>query len=58
MQTRDAVELFLYVNREKVEVRLDADGIHFHQPGGSTDGVLPWSSALAMSLLPAGVRPG
>lgn len=43
----------LVVGRETIRVWLDDSGIHFrHADGSRTEGHLPWSVALAMSLLP------
>lgn len=41
---------------ETIHVWLDETGIHFrHANGSRTEGHLPWSLALAMSLLPPDV---
>jgi hypothetical protein len=41
---------------ETIRVWLDETGIHFrHAKGSRTEGHLPWSLALAMSLLPPDV---
>lgn len=41
---------------ETIRVWLDETGIHFrHANGSRTEGHLPWSLALAMSLLPPDV---
>ena len=48
---RELVELV--VGRETIRVWLDAAGIHFrHADGSRTEGHLPWTVAIAMSLLP------
>lgn len=49
--------VFLELEGERIEVRFDAGGIHFCQPGGSgTEGDLPWDLALAVSMLPEEAR--
>lgn len=49
--------LELEVGEEIVEVRLDTEGIHFRHPDGSeTQGHLSWDVAIAMSLLPEGMK--
>jgi hypothetical protein len=40
---------------ETIRVWLDETGIHFHSDGSRTEGHLPWSVAIAMSLLPPDV---
>ena len=50
------VDLKLCFGLEVIEVRLDAFGIHFSHEDGGAQGHLPWDTALAMSLLPPGVR--
>ena len=41
---------------ETIRVWLDETGIHFrHSSGSRTEGHLPWSLAIAMSLLPPDV---
>ena len=41
---------------ETIQVWLDETGIHFrHSNGSRTEGHLPWSVAIAMSLLPPDV---
>ena len=48
-----AVQLELLVGRETIRVWLDDSGIHFrHTDGSRTEGHLPWSVAIAMSLIP------
>ena len=48
---RELVELV--VGRETIRVWLDDAGIHFrHTDGSRTEGHLPWTLAIAMSLLP------
>ncbi|HTO55183.1 MAG TPA: hypothetical protein VMR50_17500 [Myxococcota bacterium] len=37
---------------EVIRVWLDETGIHFHSEGSRTEGHLPWTVAIAMSLLP------
>ena len=47
------VPLELVVGRETICVWLDDAGIHFrHAEGSSAEGHLPWSVAIAMSLIP------
>lgn len=49
-----AVRLELLVGCETIRVWLDDSGIHFrHTDGSRTEGHLPWSVAIAMSLVPA-----
>ena len=51
VERREQVELV--VGRETIRVWLDDAGIHFrHTDGSHTEGHLPWSVAIAMSLLP------
>jgi len=40
---------------ETIRVWLDETGIHFHSEGSRAEGHLPWSVAIAMSLLPPDV---
>jgi len=48
------VPLELVIGRETIRVWLDDAGIHFrHAEGSRTEGHLPWSVAIAMSLIPA-----
>ena len=48
------VPLELVIGRETIRVWLDDAGIHFrHADGSRTEGHLPWSVAIAMSLIPA-----
>lgn len=48
------VPLELVIGRETIRVWLDDAGIHFrHEDGSRTEGHLPWSVAIAMSLIPA-----
>ena len=48
------VPLELVIGRETIHVWLDDAGIHFrHADGSPTEGHLPWSVAIAMSLIPA-----
>ena len=48
------VPLELVIGRETIRVWLDDAGIHFrHADGSPTEGHLPWSVAIAMSLIPA-----
>jgi hypothetical protein len=48
------VPLELVIGRETIRVWLDDAGIHFrHADGSHTEGHLPWSVAIAMSLIPA-----
>ncbi len=50
-ERRELVELV--VGRETIRVWLDDAGIHFrHTDGSRTEGHLPWSVAIALSLLP------
>jgi len=45
--------LELVIGRETIRVWLDDAGIHFrHADGSTTEGHLPWSVAIAMSLIP------
>jgi hypothetical protein len=37
---------------ETIRVWLDETGIHFRSEGSRTEGHLPWTVAIAMSLLP------
>ena len=47
------VPLELVVGRETIRVWLDDAGIHFrHADGSSAEGHLPWTVAIAMSLIP------
>jgi hypothetical protein len=46
------VPLELIVGHERIRVWLDEAGIHFVQSGSTAEGHLPWSVALAASLLP------
>jgi hypothetical protein len=49
-----AVRLELMVGCETICVWIDDSGIHFrHTDGSRTEGHLPWSVAIAMSLIPA-----
>jgi len=49
-----ALRLELLVGCETIRVWLDDAGIHFrHTDGSRTEGHLPWSVAIAMSLIPA-----
>ncbi len=49
--------LELEVGEEIVEVRIEADGIHFCHPHGTeTRGHLSWDVAIAMSLLPDSLK--
>jgi hypothetical protein len=42
------------IGRETIQVWLDDAGIHFrHADRSHTEGHLPWSVAIAMSLIPA-----
>ncbi|HTO71730.1 MAG TPA: hypothetical protein VMR31_17855 [Myxococcota bacterium] len=43
------------INGEIIGVWLDETGIHFRADGTRTEGHLPWSVAIAMSLLPPDV---
>ncbi len=53
----DDAALELVVGDEVIEVRVDREGIHFrHASGEASEGCLPWDVAIAMSLLPEGVR--
>jgi hypothetical protein len=53
---RRGVPLELVIGGETIRVWLDETGIHFRHPDGSrTEGHLPWSVAIAMSLLPPDV---
>ena len=53
-ERRELVELV--IGRETIRVWLDDAGIHFrHTDGSRTEGHLPWSVAIAMSLLPPDV---
>jgi hypothetical protein len=47
------VPLELVIGQERIRVWLDDAGIHFrHADGSTTEGHLPWSVALAASLIP------
>ncbi len=47
------VPLELVIGRETIRVWLDDAGIHFrHADGSNAEGHLPWSVAIAMSLIP------
>ena len=46
------VPIELRIGAEVIDVWLDEDGIHFRQEGATAGGVLPWSIAIAMSLVP------
>ena len=48
----DSIELV--VGAETIGVWLDESGIHFRQPGTPREGLIPWSTALAVSMLPEG----
>jgi hypothetical protein len=49
--------LALQIGQEVVNIWFDAEGIHFRHPGGrSTEGILPWDLAMAMSLVPENKR--
>lgn len=53
----DDAALELAIGDEVIEVRVDREGIHFrHAGGGAAEGCLPWDVAIAMSLLPEGLR--
>ncbi len=53
----DDAALELAIGDEVIEVRVDREGIHFrHASGEASEGCLPWDVAIAMSLLPEGVR--
>jgi hypothetical protein len=46
------VRLELLIGRETIGVSIDGAGIHFrHADGSGTEGHLPWSVAIAMSLV-------
>jgi len=49
------VRVELVINGEIIGVWLDETGIHFRADGTRTEGHLPWSVAIAMSLLPPDV---
>ena len=47
------VPLKLFIDEELIDVWLDETGIYFRHPHGSnTEGHLPWTTAIAMSLVP------
>ena len=51
------VALKLSIDGELLNVWLDDTGIHFRHPSGTrTEGHLPWSVAISMSLLPPSLR--
>lgn len=53
---RRGVPVDLVTGGETIRVWLDETGIHFqHANGSRTEGHLPWSLAIAMSLLPPDV---
>ena len=53
---RRGVPLELVIGGETIRVWLDETGIHFrHSDGSRTEGHLPWTLAIAMSLLPPDV---
>ena len=48
----------LWIRGELVDVWLDDTGIHLGHPSGThTEGHLPWSVAISMSLVPPSLRP-
>ena len=50
---RRGVPIKLFVGQELIDVWLDETGIHFRHPDGTTtEGHLPWTMAIAMSLVP------
>ena len=52
------VPIELHIGSDRIDVWLDHSGIHFRQGDGRvTEGHLPWDVAIAMSLLPAELRP-
>jgi hypothetical protein len=51
------VPLELQIGSDRIDVWFDQRGIHFRQRDGSTQGHLPWDLAIAMSLVPAALRP-
>jgi len=53
--SRRGVPLDLVISGETIRVWLDETGIHFHSDGSRAEGHLPWSVAIAMSLLPPDV---
>ncbi len=54
----EGVPLELQIGDERVGVWIDDQGIHFQSGArGLCGGLLPWEVALAMALVPAGMRP-
>ncbi len=54
----EGVPLELLIGEERVGVWLDGQGIHFQSASrGLNRGLLPWDVALAMALVPPGMRP-
>lgn len=50
--------LELRIGQERVDVWFDDRGIHFRQSEGKhTEGLLPWDTAMAMSLVPRRLHP-
>ena len=58
--SQDHVPLELWIGPQRVDVRVDADGIHFRQArlsgDGDAEGLLRWHEAIALALLPPGAR--
>lgn len=54
----EGVPLELRIGNESVGVWIDDQGIHFQSARGLSGGLLPWDVALAMALVPPGVRTG
>ena len=52
---KPARSIELIVGAETIGVWLDESGIHFRQAGVVNEGLIPWSTALAVSMLPDGV---
>lgn len=53
----EGVPLELQIGDERVGVWIDGQGIHFQSSRGIDGGLLPWDVALAMALVPPGIRP-
>ncbi len=52
----ELVPIELRIGSDRIDVFIDQSGIHFQQKHSVTRGHLPWDVAIAMSLLPEGVR--
>ncbi len=49
LEVGDCVPLELWIGREKLDVRIDAEGIRFRQAGAEV--LLRWSDALGLAVL-------